>query len=288
MTPSLALSRSADQVHPDVFRSGEDDAVDVLVVDQLLARGAAAAGDEVEDAGGNPGLVHHLHQFVAEERRHRRRLEDDGVAGDERAARRPRGEREREVERRDDRPDAVRPHDARILFARPQCAELPGESVMLGELIAVVLDEIRRLLDVADAFEPVLAGFVSHQRRQLPAVIANPVRDFLQERDAVLPRAGAPRGEGVFRRLDRVADVLPAAALKPAEQDARVDRAAIVELGGGADVASADDHRIAPAERAFDAFDRRVQLAVQILHPIRSHRRVRDLLFRAFDVGFHQ
>ena len=41
----------ANQLHPDFLRPGEDDAVDVRVVDELLAGRAAAAGDEVEDAG---------------------------------------------------------------------------------------------------------------------------------------------------------------------------------------------------------------------------------------------
>ena len=108
----------ANQAHPDVFRSGEHDAVDVRVVDELLAGGAAAAGDEVEDAGRNARLGHHFVQRVAEQRRRRRRLEDDGVAGDQRAARRSGGEREREIERRDHRPDAVGPQHAGVLFVR--------------------------------------------------------------------------------------------------------------------------------------------------------------------------
>ena len=155
MTPSVALSRSAlarddrrilaahldderprdlarrvvaDQVHADVFRSGEHDAVDVRIVDELLAGRAAAAGDEVEDAGRNAGVDHYFEQLVSEQRRCRRRLEDDGVAGDERATRGSGGERQRKVERRDHRPHAVRPQHARVLFVRSERAERQSRS----------------------------------------------------------------------------------------------------------------------------------------------------------------
>jgi hypothetical protein len=39
----------ADQVHADVLRAGEHDAIDVRVVDELLSGRAPPAGDEVED-----------------------------------------------------------------------------------------------------------------------------------------------------------------------------------------------------------------------------------------------
>ena len=86
----------ADQPHADVLRAGEHDAVDAGVVDELLAGRAAAAGDEVEDAGRDARFHHHFRQLVTEERRHRRRFEHDRVAGDQRAAGRTGGERQRE------------------------------------------------------------------------------------------------------------------------------------------------------------------------------------------------
>ena len=161
MTPSLALSRSADGMMsagflppismisgrgtaraalsrirrmPDFLRSGEHDAVHARVVDELLAGGPAAAGDEVEDAGRNSRRGHHLVQRVAEQRRGRRRLEHDGVAGDQRAAGRTGGEREREVERRDHRPDAVRPQHAGVLFVGTEAAQSGAEAVVLLDL----------------------------------------------------------------------------------------------------------------------------------------------------------
>ncbi len=46
----------ADQLQPDFLRAGEDDAVDAVVIDELLPDGRARAGDEVEhaSAAGRP------------------------------------------------------------------------------------------------------------------------------------------------------------------------------------------------------------------------------------------
>ena len=145
---------------------------------ELLAGRAAAAGDEVEDAGRDAGFADHFARTVAEQRRRARRLEDDGVAGDERAARGSRRQREREVERRDHRPDAVRAAARWSSVHRHRASASASEPVVRFDLIAVVGHQIRRLFDVADAFEPVLAGLVAHERRQLPPVLADAVRDL--------------------------------------------------------------------------------------------------------------
>src|SRR5438067_1821500 len=63
-------------------------------------------------------------------------------------------------------------------------------------------------LDVADAFETVLAGLVPHQRGELPAARADPVRHFFHERHALAPRTRAPGRERRLRRRDRVAYLL--------------------------------------------------------------------------------
>ena len=50
----------------------------------------------------------------------------------------------------------------------PSDAERRLESVVLCHLVAVVVDQVGRLFDVADALETVLAGLVPHQRRRVP------------------------------------------------------------------------------------------------------------------------
>src|SRR5262249_9662988 len=161
------------------------------------------------------------------------------------------------------------------------------EWVVGGDLVEVVLDQVRRLFDVADALEPVLACLVPHQRGEFPSVFANLVGDRLQHCHAVLPAARAPRRKRRFRRRDGVADFLAAAALKFAEKDARVDRAAILEFAGSLHLAGVDDHRIALAEGRLDALDGAVELAMEVLHPIGGHRGVCDLLRCALDVSLH-
>src|SRR5262245_46513857 len=82
---------------------------------------------------------------------------------------------------------------ARVFLTRAKRSELQLEAFVLFDLIAVVLDQIRRLFDVTDALEAILAGLVAHQSGELPAPRADSVGDFLQERDALAPRPRAPR-----------------------------------------------------------------------------------------------
>src|SRR5262249_18763214 len=159
------------------------------------------------------------------------------------------------------------------------------ETVVLFDLIAVVLDEIRRLLDVADTLEPVLAGLVAHQRRQLPASCANGAGDFLEQRDTRSPWLRAPRRKRRSGGSDRVANLLPARALESSEQNPGVDRAAILKLGGGTDVVSVDHERVAPAERSAHLLDRSIEFAMQLVHLIAAHRRVSYLLHGFGDLG---
>ena len=63
----------------------------------------AAAGDQVDDALRDAGLLEHLDEVQRRQRRLRRRLEDDGVAADQRRDDLPRRDRHREIPRRDDR-----------------------------------------------------------------------------------------------------------------------------------------------------------------------------------------
>src|SRR6185312_6854322 len=104
------------------------------------------------------------------------------------------------------------------------------------------------------------------------------VRHFLQQRHAFGPRPRAPGGIRGLRGGDGLARLLAAGALERAEQQARVDGAAIVELARGKDIASVDDEWIASAEGLFDAFNRRIELAMEILHLIAADGGVRDFL----------
>ena len=274
-TARAALSRISFK--PDFLRAGEDDPVDAVVVDELLSDGRARAGDEVEHAGRQAGLDHHLGELCAEQRRIARRLEDDGVSRGERAAGGSCRERERKIERRDDGPHAIRPQHADVVFAGPERTHFFDESVVLLDLIAVVGHQIGAFFDVADAFEPVLADLVAHQRGELVAVVANRIGDAAHVREPVLPRERGPCGIRRARRGDRRLHVLAIAFLKRAEGDARVDGAAIVELRIRLEVLAVDVEKMLAPERLWRGGDGGVQLAMKLFERVASKRRVGDL-----------
>ena len=124
---------------------------------------------KLKTPSGRPASLHISYSFRPIQRRGARRLEHDGVAGDERAAGGTGREREREVERRDDGPDAVRPQHAGVSLVGAERAHLLFEAVVRLDLVAVVRHQVRRLFDVADAFEAVLAGLVAHDARTAPS-----------------------------------------------------------------------------------------------------------------------
>ncbi len=247
------------------------------VIDQLLPGGAARAGHEVENALGED-LVAQLGELRSHERRVRGWLEDDRVARDERRARGAAGEREREVERRDDGEDAEWAQHAVVVLVGPQRLHRLEVAVVLRELVAVVLDEVRCFDDVPQALEPVLADLVDHQRREVVLLGADGVAQLLQEAHPLLPGGRGPAGRGRLRRSNRLLDVLWASLLELAEQDPGVDRAAIVELFARRDRFAADVHRVGLPECALHAFDRCVELDVQVR--VSRHRRVGNPLLR--------
>ena len=137
-----------------------------------------------------------------------RRLVDDRVAGHERAAGRAAAQREREVERADDRPHAVRlEHRAGVHGRVAEVAHRVIEAVVLLDHVARPADEVGRLLDVAERLEPVLADLDCDQRGVRHLALADDVGDAAQDRDALLPRPRRPRGEGRACRGDGVLDV---------------------------------------------------------------------------------
>ena len=157
-----------------------------------------------------------------------------------------------------------------------------------GHLVAVVLDEIRRLLDVAHAFEPVLARLVPHQRRELPAMIADRVGDLLQQRRR--DRTSSARSMPERRPWPLRSPPRPARGWRSETGPSRilrVDRTSVVEFTRRPNLATADDQRITLAEGRFHLLDRPIELAVQILHAIAAHRGVGDLRLRSVRISCH-
>ena len=266
----------AHQLQPDFLRAGEHDAVNALVVDQFLAHSRSGPGDEVEHAARKSGFNHELVEPGAYVRRIARRLEDDGVSGRQRATCGPGGERGREIERGDYSPDAVRPQHADVVFARTQRSHLLDEAVVRFDLIAVVRHQIRGLFDIAHTFETILADFVAHERRQVRSMLANGIHDFADVHQPLLPGQRGPRRIGRTRRRHSSAHVISRALLEMSEQDARINRTAIVELLFSFDELAVDIEEMFAAECLRRSGDRFVERAVQIVERFAAKRRVGD------------
>src|SRR6266498_5276821 len=180
--------------------------------------------------GGQAGVAQALVQLRAGERALRRGLEDHRVAGHQRAAGGPRGQRHREVERADHRPDPVGPQHAAGVLVRGELPHLVGEAVVALHLVAVVADQVGRLLHVAERLEAVLADLHGHQGGQLVGAVADQVRRAAQQGDAVPPRRARPGREGGPGRRDGVVDVALAGLVEAAEH-----KAGVVGAGEGED-----------------------------------------------------
>ena len=75
----------------------------------------------------------------------------------------------------------------------------------LSSWVAVVADQVGRLLDVAEGLQPVLADLHAHQRGQLVRPLADQVGCAAQQRHALLPWRRRPRAGGPTGSRDGIA-----------------------------------------------------------------------------------
>ena len=165
------------------------------MVDQRRADLLADAGQVVDDAGREAGLLEHLHQLRRDDRRLLGRLHDDGVAGDEGGGGHAAEDRQREVPRRDDDGDAARLVEVLVLLAGHVAALRLGQA---EHLAGVVLAEVDRLGDVGVGLAPGLAALVDLPGGQLEAAAAQDVGGTEEQ-------IGARRRGGVSRQAGNAA-----------------------------------------------------------------------------------
>ena len=200
---------------------GKDEAVHGRIDDQFVADGVAGAGDQVEDARRQSGIAEHFVKAEAGQRRVTGRLENNGIARDQRAGGHASRQGEREVERPNHGPDAIGPeHAAGLLGAG--AAQRQFVAVMFLDLPTIVEDQIDGFGDFGDGFEAVLANLEAEQGGQLELALRHQVGGFAQQSDAMFPAQIAPDGINSLGRRDGPARVVAAAALKFAEQHACV------------------------------------------------------------------
>src|SRR5439155_24797013 len=101
------LREGLERLHSDGPRTGEDETVDVRIVDEFLPDRRSGTGEVIEHARWEAGVSEDFCEPKAHERRVARRLEDDRIAGDQGAGRHPGRNREGEGRGGDDGPHAV-------------------------------------------------------------------------------------------------------------------------------------------------------------------------------------
>ena len=201
----------------DRLGAGENEPVDIRVGDESGAGGVARSGDEVEHSRRQSGIAQHFVEAKPGERGVAGRLENDGIAGEQRARGHARGQREREVERRDDGPDAVGfEHVAGMLDAG--AVHRLFVTVVFLHLPGVVENQVDGFRNFGDGFEAVLADFEAEQRGEFKLALRHQLGGFAQQRHALPPAKVAPCGENGFGRGDGFAGIVPAAKLKFAQQ----------------------------------------------------------------------
>ena len=164
---------------------------------------------------------------------------------------------------------------------------LAHEPVRVLHLLAVVVDQIRRLLGIAHRFDAGFADLEAHDRRELELTLAHQAGRAPQDRDAFPPAAVRPRGLRRPRSRDRAVHLRGRRGGKAAEHDSRVDGRAVDDRRRGRrHRLPGDVERIVPAQLPPRARQRLVELAVKQL-PVDARGRVGDLGLAGCD-GSHE
>ena len=189
-------------------RAGERNHRDVWMPDEPVADRAAPAVDDVDDPLRNAGFVEQLDEALPERRCVGRRLEDDRVSGDECGCDLPRGDRNREVPRRDDADDADGHPDRHVELVR----ELGGRRLAeeAPAFAAHVVAHVDRFLHVAAGLRLDLPHLVGHQIGDLGLVLVKELREAEEDLAATWSRHESPVLERLFRSSDGTIDVLGA------------------------------------------------------------------------------
>ena len=210
---------------PVSARSRERDHGNVRVLDEPLPDIAAATVDDIHDAPRDTGLDEQFDKALAERGRVGRRLEDDRVAADERGRDLPRGNRDREVPRRDHANHADgHPYAHVELVAKLRRRRLAEEPPPLAGHVEAHVD---RFLHVSAGFRKHLPHLTRHQERELVLVLTDEGAEAVEHLAAGGRRHEAPLLVGLAGGGDGPVDVVRARAWEGPDQLARRRRAAL-------------------------------------------------------------
>ena len=189
------------------------------------ARARFLAADRIDRTCWQSRLVQRVDQQHAGQARLRRRLVDDRVPAEQGAGHHAHRQGGREIERRDHAEHADRPQLQRRRLVRKGAAHVAREAAVGLHLVAVIGDQVVRLLGLAHRLDARLADF--EQAGDAEIVFA-PRQDFggaAQHPHPLRPRRARPGRERRPRRRDRPVDGAGRRLDEPADRDTVVDRA---------------------------------------------------------------
>ena len=202
-------------VQADFARAGEGDVARLGMRDDRVAEARAGAGAEVDHALGHAGFFEQFDKLRGDGRRVARRLQDDGVAADDRGQRHAGHDGAGEIPRRNHRAHAERNVHQRVALAGQLDRRLRlGEAQRFAR---VELAEVDGLGDVGVGLGPVLADFEDQPRHVFHLALAHQVADAEQQAGALFDRGAAPGFEGLQRGLHGGLNVLFAGFLMDAD-----------------------------------------------------------------------
>ncbi len=164
--PQYGFRRVGQQPAAHFGGAGEGELPEALVLDQRSGGGTGrGGGDEVQDARGQPGLLHHGGEQLGGQRGEVRGLQDHGAAGGHRGCDLAGGHGQREVPRRDQQAGAYRllGDQQSGLAVRGYGVAAKGADGFLGE----PAEELGTIGDFATGFGQRLAHLHGHQEREV-------------------------------------------------------------------------------------------------------------------------
>ena len=204
-----------------VHRSGEANLCDVGVLNQAR-HVLVLAGDDVQHPGREL-LCYALHELGGGKRRGRRRLDDRRVPGQQRVRKGCAQDRDRPVERDDDRGHTQRL--VRHLRVDGDRAGHRGEGVVGVDLVGEHESKVPADLEhecVDPRLEADLAVLLRQDRRVLVTVIRDPGDRLGHQACALFRAQSRPRRKSLFRGSNRVGDVLRRSGRGLADNRARL------------------------------------------------------------------
>jgi hypothetical protein len=183
----------------------------------------APPGQEVQDVRRNARLAVDVMEPQTRPGGVLGRLEDHRVARHESRGGHAGRQRQGEVERRDAGEHPVGSQQIRIVLDRRELVHLLLEAVGVFHLPRVVVDQVGRLLGVAERLQAALSDLETHARRELELALANQLRRLAHDGHARLPAELLPPAARPVGGLDRPIHVLHGRGGELAQDEIDVD-----------------------------------------------------------------